>query len=512
MAVGAPTVTVIADGSTSDPVAGNHTPGSTPRSVLVLCFSNSPDDQISGVTYGGVAMAEVAGSPNLKTAPETMSVYAYHLGAGIPTGTQEVSVARSATNALSVVCITNPAAKDTEIVDSDASVNTGSATNVSATLSLGGRTSFCALAGATGENAPAGSCSPLSNWTSRAEHDFGVLGGLVYTYNTISTVDVTAGWTQSSDDAVMIAVAVSEVTEVTTEGALASTEGTDAAAASGQVVVTGAGAATEATDALAAAGQVVVAGALAATEPADAVSVDGTVADAAITGELAVTEATDALAGQGQVFVSGSLEATDGQDVLATAGSVFIAGGLAAVEVADVAAVSGAVVVAGDLAATDAPDALAAPGQVLVGGTADAVEAPDTFAAVGGNIALGALAAVEALDAVDASGTVPISGDMASTEPADGAAAGGQVIVSAAMAAIEASDIVVGEGYILVDGALAVVEGVDVFVSDGDSVAPAQVGYVIVATARQVTVRGVSRIGATLGARSAIPTRNARKL
>ena len=57
--------------------------------------------------------------------------------------------------------------------------------------------------------------TPLASWTSRVEIDWGPQVGLMYTYDTIGTSDVTAGWTQAADDATMVALAVSEVLAAT---------------------------------------------------------------------------------------------------------------------------------------------------------------------------------------------------------------------------------------------------------------------------------------------------------
>jgi hypothetical protein len=50
--------------------------------------------------------------------------------------------------------------------------------------------------------------APLANWTRVVEHDLGSQVAGFYRYNTIGTLDVTAGWTQSPADAVMIALAI----------------------------------------------------------------------------------------------------------------------------------------------------------------------------------------------------------------------------------------------------------------------------------------------------------------
>ena len=191
-------------------ISWTHTPVGTPRGVIVMVLGVSGTDGVSGVTYGGVAMTEVTGSPNLKTSLELAGVYVYFLGSSIPTGAQTVAMTSANVHLKSISAITLTGAADTEVVDSDATINSDSVQDPSVTLSLGGRDCFCAIGGVSGQDAVTG-ITPLTDWTSRLEQDGGAVTVLHYTYNTIGTTDVTAGWTQTADDATAIAVAVSEV-------------------------------------------------------------------------------------------------------------------------------------------------------------------------------------------------------------------------------------------------------------------------------------------------------------
>lgn len=186
-----------------------HTPVGTPRGVVVLIAGDTGADDVTGVTYGGVAMTEVTGSPNVKAAVEAGGTYVYFLGASIPTGPQTVTVTVSGGQHLaSAVSLT--ASDDTEIVDTDATINSDSSANPSATLPLGARTCWCGEALFSGQNAVTG-ITPLSGWTSVQEVDIGTECGAVYRYNTIDSTDVTMGWTQTAEDAVSLGVAVSEI-------------------------------------------------------------------------------------------------------------------------------------------------------------------------------------------------------------------------------------------------------------------------------------------------------------
>jgi hypothetical protein len=72
------------------PLAGN------PRGILVLIAQESvtsPADEITSVTYGGVAMTEIALSPfSFTSGVDDGMIYGYFLGSGIPAGAQNVVV------------------------------------------------------------------------------------------------------------------------------------------------------------------------------------------------------------------------------------------------------------------------------------------------------------------------------------------------------------------------------------------------------------------------------------
>jgi hypothetical protein len=199
-------------GATSISPSFTHTPVGTPRAVIVFIRDTSGSaDQVSGVTYGGVAMSEISGSPNIPNDSGTDShfLHAFFLGSGIPTGAQTVAVTETGSFDMHVNCITLTADADTEIVDSDGTIDSTSTANPSVTLSLGGRTSFAAIVFSSGHGV-VGSITPLTGWTGQDEDDSGVKVGGCYTYDTIGSTDVTAGWTQTAEDAQMIAVAVTE--------------------------------------------------------------------------------------------------------------------------------------------------------------------------------------------------------------------------------------------------------------------------------------------------------------
>ncbi len=194
----------------------NHDPVGTPRGVIVLVAEHdTATDGVTGVTYGGTSMAEVSGSPNVHGTGEIGVVHCFFLGSMVPTDDPaEIVVSINGTFDRRAGAITLTAASDIEIVDSDATIESDSLENPSVVLSLASRTSFAAIGFYSGLSAFS-LITPLSSWTDRLENQFTSGGSFRmagwYTYDTVDTADVTAGWLQIADDATMIALAVSEV-------------------------------------------------------------------------------------------------------------------------------------------------------------------------------------------------------------------------------------------------------------------------------------------------------------
>ena len=72
-----------------------HTPTGTPRGVLVYVYTISATQTVTGVTYGGVAMTQIAGGAAVDTAGEPGRVDTFFLGASVPTGAQSIVVSRT---------------------------------------------------------------------------------------------------------------------------------------------------------------------------------------------------------------------------------------------------------------------------------------------------------------------------------------------------------------------------------------------------------------------------------
>lgn len=90
------------------------TPTGTPRGIIVrIVQTGASTDQVSGVTYGGVAMKRWAFYQNTGTEPG--AVYIYFLGVGIPAGAQSCIVTSTGTSPKILTCANVTAAADTSI-------------------------------------------------------------------------------------------------------------------------------------------------------------------------------------------------------------------------------------------------------------------------------------------------------------------------------------------------------------------------------------------------------------
>lgn len=196
-------------GQTTGDMSFTHTPVGAPKGIIVYIVTNGVNITVSGVTYGGVAMTQAANSPVTNVTGELGSTHCYFLGSSIPTGAQTVSIDMLLGTEVSFAgCVSVTASNDTSVVTTGTVLN-DNLLNPSVTLSLGGVTSFCMLGAWSGQNNPA-SLLPFTSWTSRATVDFGVESGCIFTYDTIGSTDVAAGYTASADDVALHAIAIRE--------------------------------------------------------------------------------------------------------------------------------------------------------------------------------------------------------------------------------------------------------------------------------------------------------------
>lgn len=186
-----------------------HTPVGTPKGILVYVVGDEGTDDCGAVTYGGVAMTQLSTSPVLLASGEICAVHAFYLGSGIPTGAQTVSVAHNGgTSYHHGDCISVTASNDTAIEDTK-TISSTSLANPTVTLTIANN-SFMAIGLMSGQDA-VGSITPSTGWTSRREVDWGRQCSGIYTKDTNVSTNTAAGWTQTANDALAIAVAIKEV-------------------------------------------------------------------------------------------------------------------------------------------------------------------------------------------------------------------------------------------------------------------------------------------------------------
>jgi hypothetical protein len=196
--------------STSNLASYTHTPVGTPRGVLVMIPNESATDQVTGVTYGGVAMTEIALSPLLASGAEGGSCYGYFLGSSVPTGAQTVAATISV-GSPHIITMTVTADTDTEIVTTGTINETAVTGDRTGTLSTGGRTTVVVEVGWCSASA-ATSITQITGWTAHNESDEGAEVNFRYSYDTVGTSDVTFGVTVGgTEDVAVLAAAIGEV-------------------------------------------------------------------------------------------------------------------------------------------------------------------------------------------------------------------------------------------------------------------------------------------------------------
>jgi hypothetical protein len=206
--------------ATSLTYAQNSVSG-TPNGIVVFVLTTSGMDVITTVTYGGVACTEIAGSPLLKATTETMGVHAFFLGQNVPTGAQNVVI--TATGTVVIVGISETVdsdiGADTFISAINTAISSDSVANPADTLALFNHVSLVVMGFMSGHD-DAADCSPLTGWTSRHEGNAGTVTEGMYEYDTVAGADVGIGWTQTAEDAIAIAVGITDGAIVADTGIL----------------------------------------------------------------------------------------------------------------------------------------------------------------------------------------------------------------------------------------------------------------------------------------------------
>ena len=207
MALAFDAINHIYNGTGTNP-SGTHTPVGTPKAIVVVIGQyNNVADNVSGVTYGGVAMTRVV----FQAADQDFdkSSWIYFLGTGIPTGAQTVATTFANASQKYVACISYTGASDAEVVDSTGVVSTDQ--NPRSSLSLSGRTCAVLEGGMTGAY-NAAQFSPLADWTENDVVDYGNNCGFVNLYTVIASADVTTGYNQTGEwPSCWAEIAISEI-------------------------------------------------------------------------------------------------------------------------------------------------------------------------------------------------------------------------------------------------------------------------------------------------------------
>lgn len=185
----------------------SHVPSGTPRAAVVAMLYTQSDS--IGWTYGGNAMTLVASFDNSVGGETAFLRLGIWLLDDCPSGTQTVAMTGGTSQVKVGGSYTLTADTEIEFITSD-DVESLSVANPSMTLSLGGRTCWCHNVFVSGQDAVSG-ITPLTNWTADRETDVGdqVIG--LYRFDTIQASDVSAGWTQSADDACGLSAAFAQI-------------------------------------------------------------------------------------------------------------------------------------------------------------------------------------------------------------------------------------------------------------------------------------------------------------
>lgn len=190
-----------------------HTPVGTPKGVIVLVAENvGVTDVISTVTYGGVAMTQIAYLAGTGFA-EPGGAYVFFLGGpGIPTGAQTVSLTVTAGTTVKVAwCITVTALQPTVDWCAVGTVGNTSLANPSITLKTGGDfAGFCAAVVFSGLAAPTSITAGANFTLLTTTTDFGAQSAVAERANGITGANAVAAFTSAADDVVMAAVALTE--------------------------------------------------------------------------------------------------------------------------------------------------------------------------------------------------------------------------------------------------------------------------------------------------------------
>jgi hypothetical protein len=193
----------------ASPISWTHTPVGIPKGVLVLiAVENEATDPVTAVTYGGVALSHVSGSPLADTVnAEVCHAGGWFLGSGLPTGAQTVVVTFSTIGgsinavACTVVGPNNSAIEDTSTISGAVS---GADPSLALTITAD---SFCAGLLISGR-AAAADVTPGAAMTQLLEIDVGAELMSWVRKTDLATTNTSVDWTAASEEYAILAVAI----------------------------------------------------------------------------------------------------------------------------------------------------------------------------------------------------------------------------------------------------------------------------------------------------------------
>ena len=207
MAVAHDAVAIPANALYTATFSWTHTPVGTPRGAAVVVVQEGSTDQVSGVTYGGVAMTRVRS--DVRTATEDGRVYLYFLGAGVPTGAQTVTVTLTGAEDTNAVSFTVTSAAVDTVVDVSAGLDAGIIANPSLAISP-------TVAAEIYYGIFSGLAAPVTTVETGSTHvagkDYGTDSAMWARKSVAAGGATTIGYTAASDDVCHSALAIKEAT------------------------------------------------------------------------------------------------------------------------------------------------------------------------------------------------------------------------------------------------------------------------------------------------------------
>jgi hypothetical protein len=196
----------------TSPVTWTHTPVGIPKGVVVFVGVETPGDfAMTSVTYGGVSMTQITGSPLSDTInAETHTAFGYFLGSGLPTGAQTISVSYTVSGSawsVNAAAVTVSGPNNSAIEDTSTATDGGSPSADPTCALTVANDSVCAGILLSGQIATS-SVAVGSGMTQITEVD---VGNVVqsYLYKTaLATTNTSLTWTVASEEWNILAIAI----------------------------------------------------------------------------------------------------------------------------------------------------------------------------------------------------------------------------------------------------------------------------------------------------------------